>query len=149
MFRIFFFLFQEGTFTGIEAIFQATPWAENCFSPIQQSPTSIEQEGASFPNYAFNNAYFRNEDNIMQTPFETTKEDEFLNLILADESIVINEENKHDFVNSSTQSESLKRVSCESSDTDAEVISKLVKIYQVQIILGRVSPFVSEVALDL
>ena len=72
-----------------------------------------------------------------------------LNLILADESIVINEENKHDFVNSSTQSESLKRVSCESSDTDAEVISKLVKIYQVQIILGRVSPFVSEVALAL
>ncbi|KAG4940071.1 hypothetical protein JHK87_043942 [Glycine soja] len=116
---------QEGTFTGIEAIFQATPWAENCFSPIQQSPTLIEQEGASFPNYAFNNAYFRNEDNIMQTPFETTKEDEFLNLILADESIVINEENKHDFVNISTQSESLKRVSCESSDTDAEVISKL------------------------
>ncbi|KAL2575417.1 hypothetical protein AAZV13_16G014600 [Glycine max] len=139
----------EGTFTGIEAIFQATPWAENCFSPIQQSLTLIEQEGASFPNYAFNNAYFRNEDNIMQTPFETTKEDEFLNLILADESIVINEENKHDFVNSSTQSESLKRVYCESSDTDAEVISKLVKIYQVQIILGRVSPFVSEVALDL
>ncbi|KAG5008993.1 hypothetical protein JHK87_017508 [Glycine soja] len=108
-----------------EGIPSATPWAENCFSPIQQSPTSIEQEGASFPNYAFNNAYFRNEDNVMRTPFETTKEDEFLNSILAGESIVINEENKHNFVHSSTQSESLRRVYLESSDTDAEVISKL------------------------
>ena len=72
-----------------------------------------------------------------------------LNLILADESIVINEENNHDFVNSSTQSESFKRVYFESSDTYVEVISKLVNIYQVQIILGRVSPFVCEVALDL
>lgn len=129
MFRIFFFLFQEGTFTGIEAIFQATPWAENCFSPIQQSPTLIEQEGASFPNYAFNNAYFRNEDNFMQTPFETKEEDAFLNSIFVDENLVINEESMHAFVNSSTQSESLRRVYCESSDTDAEVVSERVKKY--------------------
>jgi len=114
----------------METILQATPQAEKYFSPIHQSQTGIEEE-ASFSSYPFNNAYFRNENNPMQTSFETTEEMqtsfeiteevEFLNSILVDESFVIDKESMHVFVNSSTQSESL-------SDTDAEVVSKLVKI---------------------
>ncbi|KAL2575415.1 hypothetical protein AAZV13_16G014500 [Glycine max] len=113
-----------GTFTGMETTFQGMHLAEKYFSPTQQSPTGIEQEEPSFTNYPFNNAYFRNEDNFMQTPFETKEEDAFLNSIFVDENLVINEESMHAFVNSSTQSESLRRVYCESSDTDAEVVSE-------------------------
>lgn len=115
----------------METTFQGMHLAEKYFSPTQQSPTGIEQEEPSFTNYPFNNAYFRNENNPMQTSFETTEEMqtsfeiteevEFLNSILVDESFVIDKESMHVFVNSSTQSESL-------SDTDAEVVSKLVKI---------------------
>ncbi|KAL2964631.1 hypothetical protein AAZX31_16G015400 [Glycine max] len=118
-----------GTFTGMETTFQGMHLAEKYFSPTQQSPTGIEQEEPSFTNYPFNNAYFRNEDNFMQTPFETKEEDAFLNSIFVDENLVINEESMHAFVNSSTQSESLRRVYCESSDTDAEVVSERVKKY--------------------
>ncbi|KAK7389724.1 hypothetical protein VNO78_25002 [Psophocarpus tetragonolobus] len=52
------------TITGMETTFQA----ENYFSPIG------------------------NENNNMQTPFETTKEDEFLNSIFVDGNLAINEE---------------------------------------------------------
>nr|KYP39735.1 NAC domain-containing protein 69 [Cajanus cajan] len=147
------------TFTGVEIISQATPQTE--------SPTGVQHEEPSFSTYPFYNAYFRNENNVMQTPFETTEKDEFLmhtpfettekdeflmqtpfetttedkfliqtpfettevnefiNSLLADENLVIDEESMHVFVNNSIQSESLRRVYCESSDTDAEVVSKL------------------------
>ncbi|XP_027334669.1 NAC domain-containing protein 89-like [Abrus precatorius] len=61
----------------------------------------------------------------MQTPFETTEEeDDFFNSIWAHENFT-SEESKHAFVTSSTQSESLRRVFNESSDTDAEVVSTM------------------------
>ncbi|RDX66749.1 NAC domain-containing protein 91, partial [Mucuna pruriens] len=117
-----------GTFTGMETTFQA----EKCFPPIQQSSIGIDQDAASFLNYPLAGAYFRNENNVTQIPFETTNEDnkttteddEFFNSLLAYDNLDIDEESMHAFVNSSTPSESLKRVYCESSDTDAEVVSK-------------------------
>ncbi|XP_061340888.1 NAC domain-containing protein 62-like [Gastrolobium bilobum] len=106
----------------MESIFQAPLQAEN-FPSTQKSPIGIAQE-ASFPNSPCLNAYSRNENSSVQTPFETAEEeDEFLNSILADEDFFIIEERRHAFVNESTQSESLRRVYYESSDTDAEVVS--------------------------
>ncbi|KAJ1408344.1 NAC domain [Sesbania bispinosa] len=110
---------------NMESIFQEPHQAENYFPSNQQSPVGIEQE-ASFPNSPLLNAYFRNENSSMQTPLETTEEeDEFVNSILVDGNFFITEERRNAFVNSSTQSESLRRVYYESSDTDAEVASAL------------------------
>ncbi|TKY64173.1 NTM 9 [Spatholobus suberectus] len=98
------------TITGIdiEAIFQAI-----------EDPIDVEQE-------AFN-ACFRNESINMQTPVQATDEDnDFVNSIWAsDEEVVINEERRDCFVNSSTQPKSLRRVYNGSSDTDAEIVSNL------------------------
>ncbi|CAJ1950593.1 unnamed protein product [Sphenostylis stenocarpa] len=56
-------------------------------------------------------------------------DDEFVNSIFVDnEEVIINEERRHCFVNSSTQPKSLRRVYNASSDTDAEVVSNLVKV---------------------
>ncbi|XP_068478512.1 NAC transcription factor 29-like isoform X1 [Phaseolus vulgaris] len=93
----------ESSFTGVETIFQTRPQADTYFSQNQQSP----EEEAYFPNYPFNNAYFRNEDNFMHYEFETTKEQEFLNQILADESVVIDEESMS-FVNNTIHWETLQ-----------------------------------------
>jgi len=99
------------------------------FSPVQQPPVGIEVEGF-FPNSPSRNACFGNESINMQIPFGVTDdEDEFLNSILVDnEEFVINEERRDCFVNRSTQPKSLRRVYYASSDTDAEVVSNLVKI---------------------
>ncbi|CAJ1950587.1 unnamed protein product [Sphenostylis stenocarpa] len=119
-----------GTFNGIETTFQPMHQAENYFfSPLQQSPIGIEQEEASFPNSPFYNAHFRNEKKTIQIPFETTQEDEFLNSILVDDNFDNNEESIQTYLNSSTQSESFRKVYCESSDTDSEAVSQLQKIY--------------------
>lgn len=118
----------------MESIFQ-----QPFHSSSQHSPIGIEQE-ASFTSSPFLNAYFRNENNLnacygnescgMQTQFETTEEeDEFVNSMLVDGDIFIREEKGHAFVNGPSKSESLTRVYYESSDTDAEVVSALVKIY--------------------
>ncbi|XP_027334670.1 NAC domain-containing protein 105-like [Abrus precatorius] len=115
---------------SMDTIFQAMQQAEIYFSQEQHSPIAIEQE-AFFTNSPFHDdAYFRNENIITPTPFETIEEEnEFISSMLVDDVFVINKEDKeHAFVNSSTQSKSLKRVHYESSDTDAEVISALVKI---------------------
>ncbi|KAL2336300.1 hypothetical protein Fmac_010746 [Flemingia macrophylla] len=152
-----------GTFAGMETISQAMPQAEKYCSPTQQSPIGFEQDLPSFSNYPFSNVYFENENNIMQTsfettqisfetvqtpfetsqtpfetiqtpfettqtPFETIEANEFFNSNFLYENSVFDEESMNVIVNSSTQLESLKRVYCESSDIDAEVFSKLVKI---------------------
>ncbi|KAJ1419742.1 NAC domain-containing protein 69 [Sesbania bispinosa] len=59
-----------GTLTEVnmESIFQYPHQAENYFPSNQQSPVGIEQE-ASIPYSLLLNAYFRNENNSMQTPF--------------------------------------------------------------------------------
>ncbi|KAL2336299.1 hypothetical protein Fmac_010745 [Flemingia macrophylla] len=108
----------------METISSETYQAEKCFFPTPQSPTGAELGEPYFANYPFNGAYFRNE-NIMQTPFKTTEEDEVLNSILVDDYSVISEESKHAKVNNFTKSGSLKWVYCESSDTDTEIVSKL------------------------
>ncbi|KAL2336318.1 hypothetical protein Fmac_010764 [Flemingia macrophylla] len=128
-----------GTFTGMETISQVMPQAEKYCSPTQQSPIAFEQDLESFSDYPFYGVYFKNEYNVMQAPFETIQTplettqtpletieaNEFFNSIFVDENSVIDEESINVFVNSSTQSKSLRRVYCESSDTDAEVVSKL------------------------
>ncbi|KAL2336305.1 hypothetical protein Fmac_010751 [Flemingia macrophylla] len=111
-----------GSFTGMETISPATYQAEKYFFPTQQSPTGAELGEPYFQNYPFNNAYYRNENNIMQTPFKTT------DLILVDDYSVISEESTHPKVNNFTESQSLKWVYCESSDIDTEIVSKLVKL---------------------
>ncbi|KAL2336304.1 hypothetical protein Fmac_010750 [Flemingia macrophylla] len=162
-----------GTFTGMETISQAKQ-AEKYCSPTQQSPIGFEQDKPSFSNNTLFNVYFENENNVMQTPFETTQTpfettqisyettqtpfettqisyettqtpfettktpfettqtpleiieaNEFFNSIFAHGNLVFDEQSMNVIVNSSTQSESLKRVYYESSDTDAEVVSKL------------------------
>ena len=95
----------------METIFQTRPQADTYFSQNQQSPV----EEAYFPNYPFNNAYFRNEDNFMHYEFETTKEQEFLNQILADESVVIDEESMS-FVNNTIHWETLQEVNFENNN---------------------------------
>ncbi|KAK7381935.1 hypothetical protein VNO80_00508 [Phaseolus coccineus] len=101
----------EGSFTGEETIFQTRPQAETYFSQNQQSPI----QEAYFPNYPFNNAYFRNENNFMQIEFETTKEDDFLNQIIADESLVIDEESIS-FINNTMEWETWQKVNFEYND---------------------------------
>jgi len=49
----------------------ATHQADKCISSIKLSLVDIEENEASFPNYASNNAYFRNENNVIQIPPET------------------------------------------------------------------------------
>ncbi|KAL2336310.1 hypothetical protein Fmac_010756 [Flemingia macrophylla] len=124
----FIYILQGGGFTGMETISSATYQAEKCFFPTPQSPTGAELGEPYFANYPFNGTYFRNE-NLTQTPFKTTEEDEFLNSILVDDYSVISEESTQAKVNNFTESQSLKWVYCESSDTDTEIVSKLVKIY--------------------
>ncbi|KAK7294566.1 hypothetical protein RJT34_17455 [Clitoria ternatea] len=115
--------------TDMETMFQARDQAVY-LPPIPQSPIVIDQE-ASFTNSTTPYAYFRNENNFLQTLFEIAQQEEFLNSIMADENFVFNEESVQTFANSSTQLESSKRVYFESSDTEAnaEVVSEMVKIY--------------------
>ncbi|KAK7294564.1 hypothetical protein RJT34_17453 [Clitoria ternatea] len=107
------------TFPAEMDILPAIIQAEECLSPLEQSPIGIEWGGSFLLN-----AYFGNEEPDAKTPFEITDEDnDFVNSILANEEFVINEERRHAFVNSSTLPKSLTRVYNESSDTDAEVVS--------------------------
>ncbi|XP_027334668.1 NAC domain-containing protein 105-like [Abrus precatorius] len=88
---------------NMERIFDEIHQTQLFSPPVQQSPIGID----------------------MQTSFETTEEeDDFFNSIWAQENIT-SEERKHAFVTSSIQSESLRRVFNESSDTDAEVVSTM------------------------
>ncbi|KAL2336316.1 hypothetical protein Fmac_010762 [Flemingia macrophylla] len=173
-----------GTFAGMETISQVMPQAETYGSPTQQSPIGFEQDLSSFSNHLFSDVYFENENNVMQTPFETIQTpfettqtpfetihtlfettqtpfettqtlfettqtpfettqtpfkttqtpfetieaNEFFSSNFLYENSVLDEESMNVVVNSSTQSESLKRVYYENSDIDAEVFSILVKI---------------------
>ncbi|XP_027334671.1 NAC domain-containing protein 62-like [Abrus precatorius] len=103
---------------SMDTIFPAMQQAEKYFPQEQLSPIAIEQK-ASFTNSPFHyNAYFENENIIIQTPFETIEEEnDFISSRLVDDVFVINKEDKeYVFVNSSTQSKSLKRVHCKSSE---------------------------------
>jgi len=102
---------------------------EILFSPVQQPPVGIEVEGF-FPNSPSHNACFGNESINMQIPFGVPDDvDYFVNSVWVDnEEFVINEERRHCFVNCSTQPKSIRRVYNANSDTDAEVVSNLVKI---------------------
>ncbi|WVZ16322.1 hypothetical protein V8G54_009304 [Vigna mungo] len=96
--------FQRSTLTGME--------------------TTLQQDETSFPNYSYHDAYFRNESNIEHISYETTQEEEFLNSIFCHDGYVNNEQNIKTFYNNFTQSESLRKVYRESSDTDAEAVSE-------------------------
>ncbi|WVZ22091.1 hypothetical protein V8G54_000635 [Vigna mungo] len=85
-----------GTVTGAEPIFQANSQSETYVSQIPQSST---EEASSFPDYPLNNAYFRNENCFIQFSSTSTKEDEFLNRIIADENLDIEEDNFYPSVN--------------------------------------------------
>ncbi|BAT98205.1 Protein NTM1-like 9 [Vigna angularis] len=87
-----------GKVTGAEPIFQANSQSETYVSQIPQSST---EEASSFPDYPSNNAYFRNENCFIQFSSKITKEDEFLNRIIADENLDIDEDNIYTFVNNS------------------------------------------------
>ncbi|QCE02467.1 hypothetical protein DEO72_LG8g479 [Vigna unguiculata] len=97
------------------------------FPPVEQSAVGIELEEI-FRNPSLLDACFGNESsNAAQIPFrDTDDEDDFVNSIwVDDEELVINEERRHCFVNSSTQPKSLRRVYNASTGTDAELVSNL------------------------
>lgn len=91
---------------NMESIFQA---AEKYLPSISEN----EQE-VSIPNSPLHDAYFRNDNIIVHSPFETIEEeDKFVNSMIID----------GDLDNGHVQTESLKMVYYGSSDTDAEVVS--------------------------
>jgi hypothetical protein len=98
---------------NMESIFQAQ--AEKYLPSISEN----EQE-VSIPNSPIHDAYFRKDNIIVQSPFETIEEeDKFVSSMIID----------GDLDNAHVQSESLKMVYYGSSDTDAEVVSMPVNIY--------------------
>ena len=57
----------------METVCEATHQADKSISPKEPPLIDIEQDEASSSNFASINAYFRNENNIMQIPSETTQ----------------------------------------------------------------------------
>lgn len=96
---------------NMESIFQAQEENLFPFSPQQSSISENEQE-VSIPNSRLHDAYFRNDNIIVQSPFKTIEEeDKFISSMIID----------GDLDSGHVQSESLKMVYYGSSDTDAEV----------------------------
>ncbi|MED6113623.1 hypothetical protein PIB30_072626 [Stylosanthes scabra] len=106
---------------NMDSIFHALPRAG---SSSQHSPISIEQQ-ESFPV-----SPFVNEDNMMHIQFETDGEkqdaEEFVDSIWSDGDLATWEERQqqHAFLNNQICLVSSMRVCYESSDTDAEVVSR-------------------------
>ncbi|XP_024628247.1 NAC domain-containing protein 69 isoform X2 [Medicago truncatula] len=95
---------------NMESIFQAQEENFFPFSPQQSSISENEQE-VSIPNSRLHDAYFRNDNIIVQSPFKTIEEeDKFISSMIID----------GDLDSGHVQSESLKMVYYGSSDTDAE-----------------------------
>ncbi|KAL1367151.1 hypothetical protein HN51_021210 [Arachis hypogaea] len=98
-------------------------------SSSQHSPVSIEQQ-ESFPFSPSENYYLVNEDRSMHIQFETNEEkqdaEKFADSILDGGSIAMFEERQqhHTFMNNHLRSVPSMRVCYESSDTDAEVVSR-------------------------
>ncbi|KAJ1390789.1 NAC domain [Sesbania bispinosa] len=110
----------------LESIFPTRPQADEYdFPSLQYSPIFTDQE--LFQDSTFTNICFGNENNITQIPFDTTEDEDnvdlFLNAILLDEDVVNTEERRDAFVNDSTFSQSLTQVYYESSETDVELAS--------------------------
>lgn len=109
---------------NLESIFPAQPWAEKYDSTfVEQSLVVIDQE-PYFPGSTFPSVNFGNENNTMQFPFETTEEEDYvdlLNSILAEKDDFFSDEITHAFVDDTTPSQS--SVYHESSETDAELLS--------------------------
>ncbi|XP_061359229.1 NAC domain-containing protein 69-like [Gastrolobium bilobum] len=105
----------------LESIFLAPPQADEYdFPSLQYSPIVTDHE----PFHT--NICFENENSIRQFPFDTTEDEDnilFLNSVLVDEDVFINEERRDAFVNESIHSESLRGVYYKSSETDAELVS--------------------------
>ncbi|KAJ1414777.1 NAC domain-containing protein 69, partial [Sesbania bispinosa] len=110
----------------LESIFPTPPQTDEYdFPSLQYSPIFTDQE--PFQDSTFTNICFGNENNITQFPFDTTEDEDnvdlFLNAILVDEDVVNTEERRDAFVNDSTFSQSLRQVYYESSETDVELAS--------------------------
>nr|QSD99817.1 NAC family transcription factor [Melilotus albus] len=110
---------------GMESMFQGPHQAEEYFPfSIQQSPISENEQEIPIPNSRLHDAYFGNENIVVQSPFQTLEEeDKFVNSMIIDGEFVTSEKRRHTFVNSPVHSESLRMIYYGSSDTDAEVVS--------------------------
>lgn len=116
---------------NMESIFQAPHQADRYFPfSTQQSSIFENEQEVSFQNYRFPDAYFGNENIVVQSPFETIEEEnKFIKSMFIDGEFVTSERRRHAFVNGPTESESLRRVYYQSIDSNVEVVSTPVNIY--------------------